>query len=118
MTNFRWACYSNINDLQYMRLFDKRSRPPLVVDVFFAATEYHKEALFRRKAIRFYGTRIDVMGPEDVILHKLVAGREKDMQDAEDVAQRQKRSLDLKYLRTWSKRFGVLSELEDVLGAR
>ena len=52
---------------------------------------------------------------EDLILHKLLASRRKDLLDVEEVLKVQE-SIDPVYLRSWAARLGIVARLEEMLG--
>lgn len=76
-------------------------------DLIVGETEYDRAALDRRRAVTLYDRRTWVASPEDVILYKIVAMRDRDLDDIRRIVVRQKASLDLRYLEKWS---AVLSE--------
>lgn len=55
-----------------------------------------------------------VLGPADLILHTLVAGRPKDLADVQNILAVQGH-VDPSYLREWSGRLGVTPRLETAL---
>ncbi len=96
----------------------KRSRMILVtasngVEVDFSlALPGYEDEMFTR-TIKFEvkpGKNLRVCSPEDLIIHKAVAGRPQDIFDIEGVIYRQGDKLDLSYIRQW------LSQFADILG--
>ena len=88
------------------------------VDVITASTEFEESALefeesaFRRaQRIRLYGVEANFPTPEDLILLKLVPGRDKDMLDVKTVIHRHRDRLDRSYLEQWARRLS--DEAED-----
>lgn len=66
------------------------------------------------------GVRVPFASAEDLILHKLFAGRPRDIEDAAGVVRRKGPELDWDYLRTWAGEFSVVpgrEELPDQLDA-
>lgn len=58
-------------------------------------------------------------GAEDLIIHKLFAGRPRDIEDARGVVRRKGFELDWDYLRRWAAEFALVPDREglpDVLG--
>jgi hypothetical protein len=85
------------------------------VDLFLAATPYQKAAFSRRQKVLFLGAERWMITPEDLILHKLLANRRKDLLDVEEVLKVQE-SPDLAYLRDWASCLGFPDRLEESLG--
>lgn len=57
-----------------------------VADLLVAGTEYQQEALHRARAETILGGQaVRVLAPEDVIIHKLIAGRSQDIADIEAI---------------------------------
>ena len=83
----------------------------IYVDLFLASGEYQKEAL----AIKLLGRIIPVISPEDLVLYKLLAGRVKDMDDIKEVFISQKGKLDIKYMKKWAGKLGIMAFLNDEL---
>lgn len=83
------------------------------VDLFIAASPFQKEILKRRKIVGLDGLRLPLTSAEDLILLKLLAGRERDMDDVREVILENRGKLDLAYLRKWAKTLGVEVFLED-----
>jgi predicted nucleotidyltransferase len=72
------------------------------VDIVFANSAYELEALKRTRKVDFGGSQVHIASPEDVIIHKAVAGRDRDLEDVRKIMARQK-GLDLRYIRKWLK---------------
>ena len=91
------------------------------VDVAFAMPGYEEEALRRAVRVSLPGGEVRVLSPEDLIIHKCVAGRPRDLEDVKGILLRQ-RVLDLDYIRRWLREFeglvqhSPLGEFERVLG--
>jgi hypothetical protein len=81
------------------------------VDVFLVTTEYQTAAFPRRVRVRINGTEAWVLTAADLVLHKLLAGRPKDVADVDNILAVQGLP-DATYLRSWSERLGVRSALE------
>ncbi len=103
--------------LSNMRKFTVRrfvDRDAWRVDVFLVTTEYQKAAFARRTRAKFLGSDVWTISAEDLILHKLVAGREKDLVDVNEMLALVK-VIDMAYLRVWAERLSVAEALEDRL---
>lgn len=81
------------------------------VDLFVVTTEYQRTAFARRTRVRFLGKDRWMIAPEDLVLHKLLAGRRKDLLDIEEVL-KLRPDLDGAYLRRWSERLGLADRLK------
>ncbi len=77
----------------------------LQIDLLLAASAYHEQALKRRIATRLpdLDVEIAVLSCEDMILHKLLAGRIIDRADAAALLRANRESLDCDYLLYWTK---------------
>jgi len=75
------------------------------VDFIFSFSPYEKEALARTRSIEIEGRQIKYASVEDVIIHKLVAGRPRDCEDVKGIILRQQSSIDLPYVHRWLKQF-------------
>jgi len=73
------------------------------VDVLFAGDEYQQAALARSitAAIAEFDGPVDVLSCEDLIIHKLLAGRIIDRADAAALLQANRMSLNFSYLLHW-----------------
>ena len=75
------------------------------VDIIFSQTPYEREAIGRAIAIDVGGTSVPFASAEDLVLHKLFAGRPRDIEDAEGIVRRKGRDLDWAYIRRWAMEF-------------
>jgi predicted nucleotidyltransferase len=91
------------------------------VDLLSPRDEYDREALERRRRKRIDNKPVWVVGPEDLILLKLKAGRPRDFEDVISVVLRQGEKLDMEYMKEWAKRLGqppLLSPRQTSLAGR
>lgn len=79
------------------------------VDLIFSFTPYEHLAIQRRKMLNLDGIDVSFASPEDVVIHKLVAGRPRDIEDARSIVLRHP-NLDAVYMEKW------LREFEQTLG--
>jgi len=86
------------------------------VDLLLADSEYPKEALKRRVAARLSGLDLSlyVLACEDLILHKLLAGRVIDRIDAAALLRLNRASLDFAYMQVWIARLTLSAEWSEV----
>lgn len=94
------------------KFIDRDSRR---VDIFLVTTEYQRAAFSRRRKAKLLGKDVWAISPEGLILHTLIAGRERDLADVAEILAIT-RDLDLAYLRRWASVLGVASILDDRLG--
>jgi hypothetical protein len=64
------------------------------VDLIFAGTLYELEAVSRARLERLGDTDLPVISAEDLLVHKILAGRPRDLEDAESIVSRQGANLD------------------------
>ena len=75
---------------------------------------YEEEALRRASKVSFAGIApIRILSAEDLIIHKCVAGRPRDVEDVERVLIRQRVNLDLRYIRSWLRDFAQIIDAHD-----
>ena len=84
------------------------------VDVFLVTTPYQRAAFSRRVRVRLDNREMWVLSAADLLLHKLVANRLKDLADVQNVLAIQGVP-DENYLRDWAGRLGVAARLEEAL---
>ncbi len=80
----------------------------LRVDFIFSWTPYERQALERARTFHIEGSPVRFAAPEDVIIHKILAGRPRDLEDVRSILRKQK--VDAGYIRSW------LHQFESVLG--
>ncbi len=84
-------------------------------DIFLATDAFQRSALSRRRRVELEeGFQTDVISPEDLLLYKLVAYRNKDRAAIERLLLVQS-GLDWEHVREWAARLGVTSRLEEAL---
>ena len=81
------------------------------VDFIIASTAFERSAFQRAQRVRLYDSDANFPTPEDLILLKLVPGRDKDLVDAQTVAVRHRATLDRAYLEQWAQQLS--DEAED-----
>lgn len=97
------------------------------VDLIFSTTTYEAEAISRAQSVDVGEAFVPFATAEDLIIHKLFAGRPRDIEDAAGVVRRKGLDLDWDYLRRWAAEFALvpgrenlpdaLEELRSELGA-
>ena len=79
------------------------------VDLVFSFSPYEQVALSRVRAVRVGDTDVKFASPEDLVVHKLVAGRPRDLEDVAGVLGKMP-DLDLTYVRDWLGQFEAMLE--------
>jgi hypothetical protein len=108
----------SVGSLQILQLLYE---PPgayldLQVDLLLAQSDYHRLALARRTPTRLAALDfdLDVLACEDLILHKLLAGRLLDRADAAMLLRANRADLNLEYLLGWTTTLSLGSDLAQV----
>ena len=78
------------------------------VDFIFSFTPYERQAIDRGKEITIQGQRVVFASAEDTIIHKLFAGRPRDLEDVRGITKHQS-NLDEKYIEKWLNQFSKVS---------
>ena len=76
------------------------------VDIIFSFSGYEQEALRRTQRVDVAGTGVQFASREDLVIHKVVAGRPRDIEDVRSVLLKAE-AVDLAYIRQW---LGTFSE--------
>jgi hypothetical protein len=85
------------------------------IDVLLADSAYQKEALTHAKPARLNSEReIAVLSCEDLIIHKLLAGRIIDSADAAALLRANRAGLDLAYLKGWLGQLNLHAQFETI----
>jgi predicted nucleotidyltransferase len=84
------------------------------VDTFLAESTFQSSILARRRWAKLNGIEVWLVGPEDLVLLKLLAHRPRDLADVGDVLFMQGQ-LDVAYMRHWAAQLGVSDRLEEAL---
>jgi hypothetical protein len=110
-----WTSFGSLEILQLLY------EPPgadldLQVDLLLAQSEYHRQALARRVPTRLDSLDLDlyVLACEDLILHKLLAGRLLDRADAAMLLRANRADLNLEYLLRWTTALSLSAKLVEV----
>lgn len=102
--------------------FAKRHRVLLIstsdgtpVDISLGIPGYEEEVMHRAVSVSFPRLRpVRLVSAEDLIIHKCVAGRARDVEDVERILFRQHPALDVRYIRKWLRAFDPIVESHDV----
>lgn len=109
---------TRLGDLEVLQL---SYEPPesfidVKVDLLLADSEYHRTALSRRVPVTLPDRRVEiaVLSCEDLIIHKLVAGRLIDRADTVALLAANGRQLNAEYLSTWITRLQLETDFSQV----
>jgi len=75
------------------------------VDFVFSVTDYERQAISRSRPVEFGGVKVRFAAVEDVLIHKLVAARPRDLEDARSIAAKSP-NIDRAYVERWLVTFG------------
>jgi len=84
------------------------------VDFIFSFTPYEKEAIGRARKVLIMNQAVNFASPEDVIIHKLFAGRPRDLEDARIIILKNP-DIDKHYIHLWLKEFDESSDRKDLV---
>jgi len=85
------------------------------VDFIFSFTEYETQAMNRTKKVIMDDYPVKFASCEDVIVHKMIAGRAIDVEDIKSILIKNKDSIDLKYIGGWLSEFSKIPEQKGIL---
>jgi len=85
------------------------------IDVTFGASQYERAALERTRVVEMEGHAVRFISPEDLVIHKVLAGRPRDMDDVLGLLLKQA-EMDFTAIRSWLDAFDA--ELETDLRQR
>jgi hypothetical protein len=80
------------------------SKSGIRVDFIFSNSTYERQAIERSRVVSLGRARVKFSALEDVIIHKLIAERPRDMEDVQSILLKNP-EYDLAYLRKWLKEF-------------
>jgi len=80
----------------------------LRVDFIFSFTPYEREAMQRVRVVAVGPARVRFASPEDVLVHKIFAGRPRDLEDARGILAKNP-GVDIGYVRTWLRALSEVS---------
>jgi hypothetical protein len=86
------------------------------IDLLYADNEYQRQALARRVAGQLPGTESQLfyLSCEDLIIHKLMAGRIIDRADCSYLVRANRTDLDFKYLGKWIGQFSLMDKWDEI----
>ena len=84
----------------------------LWVDFIVSSTDFENSAFKRKIKVKLLGKSVNIPSPEDLILLKLIPGRERDILDVKSIIERHRSKLDKRYLENWAQKLS--DEAEDL----
>lgn len=84
------------------------------IDLIFSTTAFEAGAIGRAIEVEIAGERVPFATAEDLIIHKLFAGRPRDLEDVEGIVSRKGHELDWGYLATWAEEFAAIPGREEM----
>jgi len=79
------------------------------VDFIFSFTPYETEAIKRAKKVTILDQEVNFASPEDLIIHKIFAGRPRDIEDVRSIIVKNP-EIDIQYIQDWLKEFDESSD--------
>jgi len=84
------------------------------VDFIFSYTPYETGAIKRSKKVKIMDQMVNFTAPEDLVIHKIFAGRPRDLEDVRTVLLKNP-DIDLSYMRKWLREFDKTSAKREFL---
>ena len=84
------------------------------IDFIFSFTPFEQEAIKRARSVAIGKIKVKFASPEDVIIHKIFAGRPRDIEDVKSILAKNPK-VNNSYIRKWLKEFNRLSADKDLL---
>ncbi|MBW2698865.1 MAG: nucleotidyl transferase AbiEii/AbiGii toxin family protein [Deltaproteobacteria bacterium] len=84
------------------------------IDFIFSTTSYEREAIARAEHHELAGVPIPFATAEDLIIHKLFAGRARDWEDAVSIVRRKREGLDWEFIMRWAVEFAQIPGREEM----
>lgn len=85
------------------------------LDFIFSFTPYERQALNRVKKVMLDGYAVKFASCEDVIIHKMFAGRAIDEEDVKNILVKNKNGVDFGYIKKWLLQFSQVPGQEKIL---
>lgn len=84
------------------------------VDFIFSFTAYEAQAIKNAKEALIDDYAVKFASCEDVIIHKMVAGRAIDEEDVKSILAKNRDTIDFDYISKWLREFGKLAEHDGI----
>lgn len=102
-----------IKETNVLVAIDKKSG--IRIDFIFSYSSYEQECIKRARSVNIQGYKVRFSSCEDLIIHKIFAGRERDLEDTRIIIQKNFEKIDKNYIRKWLREFSALPEQKDAL---
>lgn len=79
-------------------------RTDIRIDLIFSYSHYERQALERVRRLNIGKAAVCFAAPEDIIIHKIIAGRPRDMEDVRNILNKNA-ELDRAYIQLWLAEF-------------
>ena len=86
------------------------------MDFIFSFTPYETQAINRANHIKILGQDVSFARVEDLIIHKIFAGRPRDMEDARIILLKNQ-DIDTRYIENWLMEFDAAADEKIFLSA-
>lgn len=96
------------------RVLPMRTRAGIRIDLIFGLLSFEEEAIRRAIEVTVGSATVRFCSPEDLILHKIISTRERDLADVRAVVARRLASLDLDYLEPRIAELATLLERPEI----
>lgn len=83
-------------------LIDEKTK--IRVNIVFSFSYYEKQAIEKSKKVKIEKTEVNFISLEDLIIHKIISGRAKDMEDVKNILLKNS-DYDHEYILKWLKEF-------------
>jgi len=74
------------------------------VDLIFSHSPYERQAMKRVQHVTVNGVDVCFAGVEDIVIHKIIAGRPRDLEDVQSILLKNS-EMDRKYIENWLTQF-------------
>ena len=85
------------------------SQSEIRVDFILSFLPYERQAIAHAQTVRIGSASVRFVTREDLIVHKLIAGRPRDLEDIKSILLKRP-TLDLPYIRSWLEQFAEVTE--------
>jgi len=85
------------------------------IDFIFSFTPYEAQAIRNARQVLIDDYPVKFASCEDLIIHKMVAGRAIDEEDVKSILAKNKNAIDLEYINKWLSEFDKIAEHEGIL---
>lgn len=99
-----------VQDMHVLPMRDTKTG--LRVDLIFSNTPYERQAIKRAHEGRLGKIAIKFASLEDVMIHKLIAGRPIDIEDVRVLMEKHRPHIDMPYVQKWLEEFSALGTLK------